>query len=164
MAQINTTTSMEMVIWCMFIGLMIAAVAMFYQKKVIGAFVRALLKAEASDLASAKSLMELGFARSYPVRSALRGGGALRKLVWESNDNYVENENGVKISARQTPMDVNTARFYICEENRIRAELRYSEKGTDIFMLIITALVFVMVAYLAVAFLPDLLKLIESNI
>lgn len=155
---------MELVIWCMFIGIMLASVFMFYQKKVIGAFVRALLKAEASDLSSAKSLTELGFARSYPVRSALRGGGALRKLVWESNDNYIENEKGVKYSARQTPMDVNTARFYISEENRIRAELRYSEKGSDIFMLIISALVFLMLAYLAVTFLPDLLDLLKNNI
>lgn len=155
---------MEMVIWCMFIGLMLASIFMFYQKKVIGAFVRALLSAEASDSASAKSLMELGYSRNYPVRSALRKGGALRKLVWETGDNYVENEQGIKYSARQTPMDVNTARFYITNENRIRAELRYSEKGTDVFMLIITALVFLMVAYLAVTYLPDLLNLIKNNL
>lgn len=164
MAQINTTSSMEMVIWCMFIGLMLAAISMFYQKKVIGSFVRALLSANASDQTTAKTLMDLGFARSYPVRSALRKGGALRKLVWETDDNFLENENGIKYSARQTPMDVNTARFYISEENRIRAELRYSAKGSDVFMLIITALVFLMIAYLAVTYLPDLLQLLKDNI
>lgn len=164
MAQINSTSSMELVIWCMFIGLVLASIFMFYQKKVIGAFVRALLNAQASDSSSAKTLNELGFARNFPVRSALRGGGALRKLVWEMGDNYLENENGVKYSARQTPLDVNTARFYITEENRIRAELRYNDKGTDIFMLIITVLVFLMVAYLAATYLPDLLKLIETNL
>lgn len=155
---------MEMVIWCMFIGLMLAAISMFYQKKVIGSFVRALLSANASDQTTAKTLMDLGFARSYPVRSALRKGGALRKLVWETDDNFLENENGIKYSARQTPMDVNTARFYISEENRIRAELRYSAKGSDVFMLIITALVFLMIAYLAVTYLPDLLQLLKDNI
>lgn len=163
MAQINTTSSMELVIWCMFIGMVLATVYMFYEKKVIGAFVRALLSIQASDIASAKTLMELGFAKNYPVRSALRKGGALRKLVWETGDNYMENENGVKYSARQTPMDLNTARFFISEENRIRAELRYSEKGSDIFILIITILVFLMIAYLAVIFLPELLTLLENN-
>lgn len=163
MAQIISTTSIEMVVWCMFIGLMLATVFMFYQKKVIGAFVRALLSAEASDHSSAKTLKELGFERNVPVRSALIKGGALRKLVWENGDNYVENESGVKISARQIPLDVNTARFYIPEDNRIRAELRYNEKGSDVFMLIITALVFLMVAFLAATFLPDLLKLLENS-
>lgn len=159
MAQIVSTTSMELVIWCMFIGLMLAAIFMFYQKKVIGAFVRALLGAKASNEDSAKTLKELGFESNMPVRSALRSGGTLRKLVWETGDNYLENENGVKYSARQIPMDVNTARFYISEENRVRAELRYNEKGSDIFMLIITGLVFLMIAYLAVEYLPSLLSL-----
>lgn len=160
MAEIVSTTSMELVIWCMFIGLMLAAIYMFYQKKVIGAFVRALLGTGASDQDSAKTLKELGFEGNLPVRSALRGSGVLRKLVWETGDNYIENEDGVKYSARQTPMDVNTARFYINEENRVRAELRYNEKGSDIFMLIITGLVFLMIAYLAVEYLPDLLNLL----
>lgn len=164
MAQINSTSSMEMVIWCIYIGLMIAVIFMFYQRQVIGAFVRALLKADAADAASAKTLNDLGFSKNYPVRNALRKGGVLRKLVWESEDNYIENENGVLISARQKPMDVNTARFYINDDNRIRAELRYSAKGSDIFMLIITALVALMLAYLAVTFLPDLLNLIQTNI
>lgn len=164
MAQIYSISSMEMVIWCMFIGLMLATFFMFYQKRVIGAFVRKLLSAEASDQSSAKSLTELGYAHNHAVRTALRGGGVLRKLVWENDDNYIENENGVKYSARQTPMDINTARFYIPEDNRIRAELRYSEKGTDVFMLIITALVFLMIAYLAANYLPDLLQFIKDNI
>lgn len=162
MAEIVSTTSMELVIWCMFIGLMLATICMFYQKKVIGAFVRALLGAKANTEDSAKTLKDLGFERNFPVRSALRSGGVLRKLVWETGDNYIENENGVKYSARQTPMDVNTARFYISEENRVRAELRYNEKGSDIFMLIITALVFLMIAYLAVEYLPALLDLMKD--
>lgn len=164
MPQVNSMSSLELVIWCMFIGMMLAAIFMYYQKKVIGSFVRTLLKTNATDIGSAKTLMELGFAKNYAVRSALRKGGALRKLVWETGDNYIENENGVKFSARETPMDVNTARFYISEENRIRAEIRYDQKGSDIFMLIITALVFLMVAYLAVTYLPDLLNLIENNL
>lgn len=163
MAQINTT-SMDMVIWCMFIGLMLATIFMYYQKRVIGAFVRKLLSSDATDQASAKTLSELGYARNYSIRSALRGGGALRKLVWENGDNYVENESGIKYSARQTPMDINTARFYIPEDNRIRAELRYSAKGSDIFMLIITAVVSLMIAYLAATYLPDLLNLVWSNV
>ncbi len=163
MASIYTISNTNLVIWCMFIGMMLAAFGMFYQKRIIGAFVRALLNANASDESSAKSLMELGFARNYPVRSALRKGGTLRKLVWESGDNYIEDENGVKYSARQTPLDVNTARFYIAEENRIRAELRYNEKGTDIFTLIITAIVFLVIAYLAMIFLPELLNLLKNS-
>lgn len=158
MAQINTTQSMELVIWCMYVGLMLASVFMYYQKKVIGAFVRALLKEQAHDKQSAKTLVDLGFSKNGAVRSALRGSGALRKLVWETEDNYVENESGVMISAREKPLDVNTGRFYIPEDKRIRAELRYSDKGTDIFMLIITALVFLMIAYLAVNYLPNLLE------
>lgn len=152
-----TTTSMEMVIWCMYIGLMLASVYMYYQKKVHGTFVRKLLEMGANDLDSAKTLHELGYSAHTPIRSALSSNSALRKLVWEAGDNYVENEAGVKISARETPMDVNTARFYIPEDNRIRAEIRYAQKGSDIFMLIITALVFLMIAVLAVNYLPTLL-------
>jgi hypothetical protein len=71
-------------------------------------------------------------------------------------------EDGVTFSARSSRLNVETAKFYIPEENRIRAELRYSSKGTDIFSIIIAVILFMAVAYGALLLLPMISDLISS--
>lgn len=151
----------NLIIWCIYIGFMIASVIYYYQKKVIGGFVRRVLELGANSPDTALTLTELGYQNHPAIRRELMGRGPLRKTVWEVEDNYREGENGVLYCAREKALDLNLGKFYISEEKRIEAELRYDNKGTDLFALIIAAVIFFVIAVLACIWLPTLLSLIR---
>ena len=152
---------LNLIIWCTYIGFMIASVIYYYQKKVIGGFVRLVLEKGANSPDTALTLSELGYLKHPAIRKELSTHGALRKIVWEVEDNYREGENGVLYCAREKALDLNLGKFYISEEKRIDAQLRYDNKGTDLFSLIIAAVIFFVIAVLACIWLPTLLSLIR---
>ena len=159
---LSRASSLEIIIWSFFIGILIGAVSLYYQKRVIGAFVRALLADGAAAPDNARTLEELGFGKNRFVRHALRNGSVLRKMIWEAQDNIVTDEQGRTYSARASRMDINTARFYIDESNRIKADLRYSAKGSDVLTLLIGVVVFAVAAYAMLLFIPYVIGLIQS--
>lgn len=158
----STLSSTELIVWSIFLGILIGACSIFYNKRLVGAFVRALISSSATDRGSAKSLADLGFEKNIFVRHALRDGSVLRKMVWEADDNYTVDASGIRFSARTAKMDINTARFYIDEENRIKADMRYSAKGTDVITLVMTVVVFFVVAYALLLFIPYITELFGS--
>lgn len=160
--MLSRASSLEIIIWSFFIGTLIGAVALYYQKRVIGSFVRALLADGASDPASARTLEELGYSKNRFVRHALRGGSVLRKMVWEAQDNFTTDAQGNTYSARTRKMDINTARFYIDESNRVKADLRYSNKGSDFLTLLIGVVVFAVAAYALLLFIPYIISSIGN--
>lgn len=159
---LSSMTNIEILVWALFIGFVIASFMIFYHKRIIGAFVRALLEKQASSPESALSIYDLGFEKNALVKNALRSDTTLRRLVWELDDNMQKREDGVIFSARSSRLDVNNAKFYIPEENRIRAELRYSAKGTDVFAIIIAIVLFMAVAYAALLLIPMISDLVTS--
>ena len=52
--------NLQFIVWAIVIGFIISFFAIYYKRRVIGSFVRAIRNAEAIDLASAKTLAELG--------------------------------------------------------------------------------------------------------
>lgn len=162
--MLSKADSLQIIIWSSFIGTVIGAFALYYQKRVIGAFVRDLLANGAATPGDARTLEELGYGKNRFVRHALRSGSVLRKMIWEAEDNYTTDERGVRYSARTKRMDINTARFYIDESNRIRADLRYSAKGSDFLTLLIGVVVFAVVAYALLLFIPYIVDLFTAAI
>ena len=81
---------------------------------------------------------------------------------FQGDDNMQKRDDGIIFSARTSRLDVNSAKFYIPEENRIRAELRYSAKGTDVFAIIMAIVLFMAVAYAALLLIPMISELIAS--
>ena len=159
---LSSMTNIEVLVWALFIGFVIASFMIFYHKRIIGSFVRALLEKQASSPESALSIYDLGFGKNTFIRNALRSDTTLRRLVWELDDNMQKREDGVIYSARSNMLDINNAKFYIPEENRIRAELRYSAKGTDVFTIIIAVVLFMAIAYAALLLIPMISELIAS--
>ena len=161
---LSRASTVQIVIVSFFIGIMIGALALYYQKRVIGSFVRALLNDGAADPENARTLEELGFSKNRFVRHALRNGSVLRKMVWEAQDNYTTDENGFTFSARTKQMDINTARFYIDESNRIRADLRYNGSGNDILTILIGVVIFAVAAYALLLFVPYIVELLKTTV
>lgn len=137
-------------------GFILAAIAAVYQKGLLGRFIRALLAAQASDEASARSLSDLGLKRSLAIRSALRHrDSALRKLVRYAGE---EREEDDPRKPRMTDdLDYERVRFYIPENLQVRAAVRFNGKGTNLRSLILVVIAALIVAALLIRFLPVVL-------
>ena len=133
-----------------------AAVAAYIQKNVVGSLVHELLRAEASDEDTARTLGELGLSRNFFVRNALRRrDSALRRVV-----RYVGEEELDENGAPRPPVDVidyENARFYIPPALSDRAAIRFSREGTDMRALVLAILFFVVLAFVLIRFLPAVL-------
>jgi len=161
---LTNATAIEYIAVSLFIGATLASIGMFINKNVIGSVARALIERGASDPGSALTLSELGLSRNFFVKNALKGNGALRKLVNEAEDRVIMLPDGSSYFERETKLDINSARFYIREESRIRAELRYSKKGNDVLMLILSIVVYFGVAWLITIVVPFMLDLFNQVI
>lgn len=159
--NVFTFSGLNLVIWSVYIGFMLAMILNYYQKKVVGGFVRSVLNQGALTVENALTLEQLGYHKNPLIRRELTKHGALRKMVWEVDDNYRTGEDGILYSAREKSLDLNIGRFYVSEERRIQAELRYDNKGSDIFALLISAAVFFTLAVVACIWLPTILESIH---
>lgn len=70
----------------------------------------------------------------------------------------------IKRHGHNEKIDFQTARFYIPEEMRIRAEMRYNQKGTDLVAFIIGIIVFAIAAAAAIWVVPKLLSMLDDFI
>ena len=168
----NPMVSLELIVWSIFVGIVIGAAASIYNKRVIGSFVRALIQGGATMPDSAMTVSETGFRRNLFVRMSLRRGGALRKLVYCANEPAEIPAEKVSALRRffafsnefHEKLDMNAAKFYIPGDLTARAEIRYEKKGTDLFSLLITVLVFLVVVYISLKFIPELIGMLDSLI
>ena len=77
----NDPTMFKLIIFGLYFGIIAAALFMFYTKRVLGAFVRALDQNGALSKENAKTLAELGFEKNIFVKLALVTGYTLRRVV-----------------------------------------------------------------------------------
>lgn len=70
--------SLKYIIMGLFFGMIFAAISAFYNRRVLGKFIRALIKADATSPEKAKTLAELGFDKNGFVRTSLRNGCTLK--------------------------------------------------------------------------------------
>lgn len=134
------------------LGLIVAAVISCYVKTVHGGFVRRLLREDCTSAESAKSLSTLGYFHNITIRNQLYRGNSLGSLV-RSVDAVGE--------PAKTDRALSDARFYIPEELRYKAEVRYDAKGSGWLQLILTTILTLAAAVLICRFLPQLLGLAD---
>lgn len=149
---VDTTSTLEKVIWSIFVGSAIAAVMIWYSKGFIGRMPRALLKKEIYSPDKAKSLKELGF-DTFFIRRALKNKySALRKVVYCTLDKE-------KLSKE----DFKEASFYIPEELKERAYFKYNGKNITIPLVIVFIIVMFIMANLCVIYIPELLDMMNNE-
>ena len=162
------------IIWGLCIGAVLASLLALYQQKVPGKLVRALLRAEAHDEDSAKTLDELGLAGRPLIARELRRGTVLQKFVYSAENgagqgkspqdgkNGAEStENGPSATGNKAPVAA-TARYYVPEELKYRAATRYDKKENGLFALILTTLLSVAMAVLLMKLIPPILSMIDG--
>ena len=140
-------TTMTLLIWILYAGLLIGSILATFDKYYCAGFVRALRDTGADAAEKAVSLDKMEMRGKWYLKGALKPGKALRKMV------AVAGEEGR--SVRETG-------FYLPEEKRAPAQLRYENGKTPIRTLILAAVLLTVVAIAAQFVLPELLTMLDN--
>lgn len=162
------------------LGMIVAAGMTVYDKKHLGGFVRKLISEECFDRESAQTLYDLGYYRSPGVRGSLKRGTVFARWVrCVEEDEYLEeiekkraefetaHENDAKrprFKAPEFKRDCNTMHFYLPEDKRIGAEIKFSSRGANWFVFAIVAVIAIALCIVICRMLPDLLQLVDNFI
>lgn len=160
------------------IGVLIASFAVIFDKRVLGAFVRKLLREECLSSESAKRLSDLGFASKHTIKNSLRRGTTLRSVVKcrEEEEYYAklakEKEEYEQKRAEDpslpefidVPYRVNADadHFYIPEEKKYTADIRFEKKGTSWITFVIALIVAVILFFVLIVSIPEILSLLDQ--
>lgn len=172
--------SLQSMIICLFIGVLLASVLALFNKRVLGDLVRAIAREEATSPDKAMTLAQLGFQRNTAVRSALKRHGSLRRVVRCVEDDRADIAAGValrpgiaELYGEVEPIpgakgagktDLNNAHFYIPQADIYTAEIRYEKKGTNLLGCFGTLIVCVVAIVLLFKLMPDIFQLVDNFI
>lgn len=150
-------------------GIILATLMTLYNRHGLGGFVRRLIAAEADSPDRARTLMELGYFRSTMIRRELARGTALRMVVRSPEQEAFESGEATAEKPKKGGLAIYrpnflTARFYIPEDLRARAEVRFELKGSGWLPALITIGITVIAASAACWFLPDLIQFADNII
>ena len=160
------------------VGAILASVSFIFNKRVLGDFVRALLSVDAHSPEEARTLEQLGYLKNTTIRSALKRGTSLRRVVkcveeeaylaqQEQKRLQFEAENtDPKQKFKEIPfvMDPSTAHYYIPEQLRYTADIKFEQKGTNWLVFAGVVIGAVAVGLLAIWMLPELLQMADNFI
>ena len=164
--------SLSGIIFAVMLGIVLASCAVFIERRYLGALVRALVKDEARDEESAKTLADLGLRPNFLLKNALRRrDSALRKLVRYAGEPSEEEDLPEEVTGREKKrliftemLDFSTTRFYIPPALCDRATIRYNEKGSDFRSLVLTVLIAIVGSGVLIRFLPVVFHVADNMI
>ena len=162
------------------VGLIIASAGTIYNKRYIGSFVRRVISCGCFDAKSAKTLYDLGYLKSPGIRGVIKSGGSLSRWVRcaeedeflvevekkraEFEEAHKNDEKKPKFIEPEFKRDLNTMHFYIPEEKKYAAEIRFEDKGANVGAFILVVLLSLAICALVCYFLPDLIKMVDNFI
>ncbi|MBQ8551943.1 MAG: hypothetical protein IJ428_03910 [Clostridia bacterium] len=149
----NSITTLNIIVWSLFIGFMIAIGISIYNKLVLGSVVSALTKREVFSEDAALTAAELGCANPL-VQFALRKNGSFRRIVRMKGDTDT-------VCCDEAFAD---ARFYLPSENVHRAELIYGRSGLSVGTVLLSVGAFFVLAIVAFVVIPDLMEMLSNFI
>ena len=136
--------TVDTVLQGIFLGVVVAVLAVAYNKLIIGKFVKALIKAEAVHPAFAKSFDQLNVRKTFILAFALRARGTLRKLVFELDDT---DRKGY---------------YYIPEDKLYRAGRIYGGKDVDVLMVAAVLIVLFIFFTIVLMYMPVIWSQVSS--
>ena len=136
----DAMVSIQFIIMALAFGLIIAFIAVYYQRRVIGSFVRAIRSAEAIDKESAKTLAELGQENNVSAIAKLKKSASLRNLVTICD---MKTETNGKIIIDES------TRFYISKEKEERSRKQFGDNEDSLIPIILGSLALLVVVVLS---------------
>lgn len=173
----SPTITLTLVLWAMYAGLVIACAMSVYNKNYPGAVVRALIKKECLSPEGAMTLGELGIKPSALRRRTMRDKATIRKYVAVANPEACRRStprSGAALAVRRflsmdtsdvVTYDFDTARFYIPEDKKHVADVRYGTSSKLVPGIITVVAAAVLGAALVLAlmhFIPEILEMVDD--
>ena len=140
--ETNGSGSFELILICCYVGLLAACVLSIYDKRVMGEFIRTLIRMDATSPEKAVTLTAAGYGKKSAVVRALRGNGMFKGMVYEASEEVEFDRENHALPVYREKFDVESARFYIPEPLKYKAEVRFEKKGTHIMVLVLGAILF----------------------
>jgi len=132
--------SIQFIVMAIAFGLIIAFIAVYYQRRVIGSFVRAIRNAEATDEESAKTLAELGQEDNVSAVAKLKKSTSMRSLITILDAETTE--KGKLIIDEST-------RFYISKDKEERARKQFGDEQDSLIPIIVGTIALLIVVVLS---------------
>lgn len=158
----------------LYVGILLGVLSALILRVHSHRIVKALTEHGAADRESAATLEQLGLKDNRFVRSLLKSDSALRRTVLCANESEFREKKPSaltrfwrdKILHNPLPPDTDfeVARFYLPEEKRITAELRYSEEKHPVRSFVLAALGLLALAAFTIFVLPELLTMVDNLI
>ena len=163
----NNPTMFKILVLGIYIGVLVASVSMFYNKRVPGGFVRKLDSEKAYSPESAKTLDELGFLKNPFIRASLKSGYSLRRVisyvpVKRSEDDSRKGGNLIEAAYAREKLDLKEDKFYLPEEKRDLTIQRFRTKGSGILSVILVAVLGIIAVVLIFKIAPVIVNLLEA--
>ncbi len=155
------TMSLDLIVWSVFIGIMIAGVMAVYNKRYLGNFVRALIAEEAFSKDKALTLEELGMNKNFLLKMEIKRGVVFKGIVYEQDDEVVICDN-TAVPVYREEIDFNNARFFVPYELKHRAELKFDKKGTHIMLMVFGAIFFFALALFITSFSDEFMSFVND--
>lgn len=168
--------TLGIIIWGLCAGIIIGAAISYYHRIYLGKIVRALLKEEILGKENAVTLEELGLKNSIFFRNALQEGKSLRRCIEIANPDECVTEkkqNGfvrfmkklfTHSSEPKKVVRTETARLYIPEDLKYKADARFEKKGHEGIMLIVCVVLTLGVGVGLTKVIPIILNLLDDVI
>ena len=122
-------TKILLFLWMILFGFIIAWVMIYYNRRIVGSFVRAVLDSEAKDVENGKTVEELGQKDNVSALERYARSSALQGVVF-SDATVVDSERHL------LKIDLNT-KFYIPEDQQRRARRMYDGFGNSGWMILL---------------------------
>ena len=157
--------SVRNIIVGLFIGLAVASFAVVFNKRVLGGFVRLLLWEECLSGETGKSLPELNCADKLILRRAVGNSVNLRRVVkCREEEEYLraQEQDGTKGKGRGFRVDPDHHHFYIPEEMKYMADIKFEQKGTTWLGAILFVVIMAVALVAVLMVLPQILTLLND--
>ena len=174
----GTMLSIRLIIIGLFIGLIAACFVSVFTKHVLGKAVRAILEKQAFSPDTAMTLEDIGIEKNDILCYAVSKNGNVRRVVRcvEEEEHYAalaqaraeyesKRASGDKLPAfKETSYSINpyADRFYIPEELKYSAEIKFDKKGNSWAGAAVCAVILLVVMIAALVGLPYLLSLLDN--
>ena len=157
----QTANIVNKIIPALILGIIIAAVATVFCRRGVCRFVKTLVEKVALSPEAGVTLFDTGAFRSTVIRRKLCRDAFLRKVVLCREEQEFLSKNG---SDKSYQIDFTKDHFYIPEDLRARAEVRFEKKGSSWGMVVLASVLTVVGAGLLCWLLPDIVQLADNII
>ena len=158
---LQTANTINKMIPALVLGIIIAAVAAIFCRRIEGDFVHTLIKNEAFCPEAGMTLMSTGAFRSTFIRHELCHSAFLRKVVFCREEQAFLEEKGKDATYK---IDFTRDHFFIPEDLKYRAENRFNPKGSNWRTVVLTVVLVPVFVGLLCRFMPSILQLADSLI